>query len=107
RTLAPRSKAPWRPERRYLTKRDTGGVTATEREGAVVRRCLAGGAPDDFMTVQQIVLRGSQFDIGYGLACEARDRVGWRPPETGDRIRTRPRRAWFEANWRQQSARMA
>ena len=70
------------------------------------RRVIAGG-PGDFLTVHHLTVRGTQVEIGAALASEARDHFGWRPPATGDPIRNRARRKWFERNWPEQHARMA
>jgi hypothetical protein len=70
------------------------------------RRVIAGG-PDDFLTVHLLEVRGTQVEIGAALAAEARDHFGWCPPPTGDPIRNRARRKWFERNWPEQHARMA
>jgi len=65
-----------------------------------------GGAPDDFMCVRHLVLRGSQFDIGRALALEVLASFP-QAPAPDDQLLNRARRTWFERNWPEHYARMA
>ncbi len=72
----------------------------------VVRRSLAAGGADDFMTAHHLVLRGSQRAIGQALAAEAQAEF---PPVPGpeDPALNRARRRWIERNWPQHYERMS
>ncbi|ASO20907.1 hypothetical protein FHR81_001875 [Actinoalloteichus hoggarensis] len=77
--------------------------TTTGRTEAEV---VAGGGPDDILTVRRLALRGSQTDIGRALATEAGTRFGWAPPPVADTLRNRARRRWFAREWPAHHARM-
>ena len=51
------------------------------------------------MTVDHLVLRGTNPEIGQAVAEEARRAFSWQPVAAADITRNRARRRWFERHW--------
>ena len=66
---------------------------------------MAGG-PGDAVEVGHVVLRGTNREIGAGLAMLARDRHGVTPARGGDPRVIRARRRWYAREWPAQYQRM-
>ena len=64
-------------------------------------KIIAGGGPNDFLTVRYLCLEGTNREIGAGLARAARavhgDRAG--PLPAGERAVQRARRRWYAQNY--------
>jgi hypothetical protein len=73
--------------------------------GTTVCSVVAGGGPDDFMTVRHLVVRGTQRDVGRELAREALAHFPTIDPPD-DPALNRARRRWVERNWPEHYARM-
>jgi hypothetical protein len=61
-------------------------------------RVIAGG-PEDFMEVRQLVLTGTNEEIGRALAALAMERFGLEPEPSTDPVRTRIQRRYIESNY--------
>lgn len=66
---------------------------------------IAGGGPDDFMSVRHMVFRGPWSEIGRSLAALAAEH-GWKPRLVENPVPVRAQRAWFVSNYPAHVARM-
>jgi hypothetical protein len=66
---------------------------------------IVAGGRNDFMTVRHLVLRGSQREIGQGLAQELQATSSWQPTAL-DPVMAQARDRWFARNWPQHRERM-
>lgn len=77
----------------------TAGLGKADGKKAIRQERVIAGGPNDFMEVRQLVLRGTNEEIGLALATHAMELYKLRPEASRDRLRTRAQRRYFEKNY--------